>query len=111
MSTLDWENRPNRLKSTGLVGRSAEQDTERGNRTAGAQYNIGSYQVTVWYSPTVGEEPELTATHRYRYATEGDPRRILPNLEVQEGELRFLIEDLVPIILERLTPDELAASL
>jgi len=91
-----WANLPDRLTTNQYQGE-------------GAIYTIGAYDVTVRYDQ--GHEPALTATHRYRRGHDSDPRRTLPNLSVDDGELRFPIEDLIPLVLARLTPAELAESL
>lgn len=70
-------------------------------------FEIGKYQVTV------PDDPEATVTYHvphYRHG-QSDPRTTFPNMEVSDGEVRFPVEDLVPVILSRLDPVDLARAL
>ena len=66
-------------------------------------YKVGRHEVLVY------ENGEVTCRQPYGY--QGDPKQVLPNLEICDGQIRIAMEDLIDEILARIEPEELAASL
>lgn len=66
-------------------------------------YPIGRYEVTVY------EDGEVTYRSPSGYT--GDPRRTLPNLEIEDGIVKIALEDLIDDILARVSSEELAVAL
>lgn len=93
-----WNERPTKATTHQYLG---------GDKPA-AVYEIGLYQVTV-YDTTPGEHPEVTYCHKYRHTS--DPRSVLPNMDIADGEIRIPLTDLVGEALKRLEPVELAKAL
>ena len=98
-----WSNRPTHVEPRHMVG---------GERPA-AVYTIGKYEVTV--TTGLGDVAALDLDVTYRvpssYYQPSDPRATLPNMSVEDGELRFPITDLIDMIMSRISPDELAVEL
>lgn len=69
----------------------------------GKVYDVNDVQVTVWSDGTV-------TAHRARY-TSSNPQSTFPNMTFEEGTLRLPIEDLVSVILQRITATELAEGI
>ena len=93
-----WNERPTKADAKHYIG---------GDQPA-AVYEIGQYQVTIG-GATPENEPVVTYTHKYRHTS--DPRSVVPNMEVTDGEIRIPVTDLVGEILKRLDPVELARAL
>lgn len=89
-----WNEQPNKATAKYLIG---------GEKPASV-YEIGAYAVTVY-----GDEREVTYTHQSQHSS--DPRHVLPNMEVQDGEIRIPVSDLVGEVLKRLEPADLAKAL
>ena len=67
-------------------------------------YDIGAYRVTV--------HPDQSVEYRrVGEISNRDPRRTLPNMAIEDGELRVPVSDLAGEILARMKPRELAESL
>jgi hypothetical protein len=79
-----------------------------GGEKPAAVYEIGQYEVTV-AGATPESEPEVTYRHKYRHTS--DPRSVLPNMEIADGEIRIPVTDLVGEALKRLDPLDLAKAL
>lgn len=92
-----WPDRPTKVEAKHHIG---------GDNPARV-FAIGKYEVTV------PADPEADVTYhvpRYRSGAE-DPRETFLNMTVTDGEIRFPVDDLVPIMLSRLDPVELAQAL
>ncbi|MDB5177547.1 MAG: hypothetical protein JWN75_1215 [Candidatus Saccharibacteria bacterium] len=104
-----YNDRPATLKVEHLIGEGAvatdESDAATRYKRNGRVYEVNDVKITVWDDGVVTAQKD-----RWRTGS-SDPRRALPGLEVQEGELRIPLQDLAGIILERIPPDELARDL
>lgn len=89
-----WNERPARAEVAHSIG---------GDKPA-TVYRIGRYEITV---PEGGGD----VTYRVPSHYGSDPRRVLPNMEIADGEIRIPITDLVGEVLTRLDPRELAGAL
>lgn len=90
-----WDQAPTKLEAKHLIG---------GDKPA-AVFDLGSYEITI-----AGEEPQVTYRHKYRREST-DPRCTLPNMDIDDGEIRIPITDLVGEVLSRLEPADLARAL
>lgn len=90
-----WDEADTKLKPKHLIG----------GEKPSAVFDVGSYEVTV-----AGENPQVTCRHKYRREST-DPRRTLPNMEIEDGEIRIPVTDLVGEVLTRLEPADLARAL
>jgi hypothetical protein len=88
-----WNERPSKASVKHLIG---------GDKPA-TVYSVGQYEVSV------GADGEVTYKVPYHRPT--DPRNVLPNMEIADGEIRIPVSDLVGAALARLDPVELAQSL
>ena len=86
-----WENKPTKA-------------TLRHTTDKGRVFQVGGFIITV------PDDSEGDVTYRRERNTH-EPRKTLPNLEIDEGVVKFYLEDLVEIIFSRLEPHELACEL
>jgi hypothetical protein len=91
--TFGWNEKPTKASPKRYLG---------GDNPA-AVYEIGGYEVTVRHAD------DVTTKHLFRHGA--DPRQTLPNMEIADGEIRIPVTDLVPLVLTRLDPVELARAL
>jgi hypothetical protein len=92
-----WNERPSKVEPKHLIG---------GDNPARV-FEVGKYLITV------PNDPEADVTYHVPHWRSGqdDPRQTFPNMQVTDGEVRFPVEDLVPVILSRLEPLDLAQAL
>lgn len=89
-----WNERSTKARVKHLIGGEAPATV----------YSVGKYEVTV-----PGTESDVT--YRVPYHRNTDPRHTLPNMEIEDGEIRIPVTDLVDEVLSRLNPVDLARSL
>jgi hypothetical protein len=89
-----WNERPTKATALHHIG----------GDTPATVYEIGRYRVTV-----PGDERAVTYTVDYHEAT--DPRKVLPNMVIADGNIRIPVDDLVGAALARLEPVEIARAL
>lgn len=94
-----WNERPTKVECKHRIG---------GEKPARI-FEIGKYKINV---PDDPEEPISYTVPTYSNRNSGDDlKAALPNLEVTDGCLKFPLEDLVPLVLSRVPPEELAQAL
>ncbi len=91
--TFSYSNREHKLTSNLTIGVTNPAKI----------YKVGRHEVLVY------ENGEVTCRQPYGY--QGDPKQVLPNLEICDGQIRIAMEDLIDEILARIEPEELAVSL
>lgn len=76
-------------------------------------FEVGEYTLEI-STVQIGEneyaEPP-TVTYRSKHRHTSDPRATLPNMEVRDGQIRIELTDLVPLVMSRLEPHDLARAL
>lgn len=86
----------------------AEPRSYNGGDDPAAVYTIGRYEVTVY-----GATPQNPArvTYRSNRYNKTEPRATLPNMAIDDGEIRIPITDLVDEVLARVTPAGLCEAM
>ena len=101
MLSMRWYSSPRRIEAKGYktVGDGIRQP----------YFSIDGVEIT--FCPSVGDDdlPHLEMRKESHSSTKAD--RTLPSIEVDGGEIRFSFEDLVPLILERIAPEDLAVAI
>lgn len=91
--TFSYSNREHKLTSNLTIGVTNPAKI----------YKVGRHEVLVY------ENGEVTCRQPYGY--QGDPKQVLPNLEICDGQIRIEVGDLIDDMLARIEPEELAVAL